>query len=328
MPHPGIFLMTITCLVAALPASAEKFRFERPLMGTRFMVVCHADNRDTATKAADAAFRVAEELNATASDYLPESELSMLSSKPAGKPIPLSPLLYALLEHSRRMAEATDGAFDPTLGPLTRLWRETRDQRRMADAEKLQSARERTGWRNFTLDPASRTITLHRENMAFDLGAVAKGYAADLMLESLAEHGIRRAMIAAGGEIRLGDAPPDRDGWRVAVQTFDPARPDEVVILSNAAVSTSGDLYQSVEIDGVRYSHILSPVTGLGLTRRIAAMVIADEAKLSDPLSTAACVLGPDSSERLRNFPGLRELKVRTPQETLVRIPGNNPSTH
>ncbi|WAC21824.1 FAD:protein FMN transferase [Luteolibacter sp. SL250] len=321
-------LLVLPPLLAALPASAEKFRFERPLMGTRFMVVCHADDRETATKVANAAFRVAEELNATASDYLPESELSMLSSMPVAKPIPLSPLLYGLLEHSRRMAEATGGAFDPTLGPLTRLWRETRDQRRLPDAEKLRSARERTGWRNFTLDPESQTITLHRENMAFDLGAVAKGYAADLMLESLAEHGIRRAMIAAGGEIRLGDAPPERDGWRVAVQTFDPARPDDIVVLSNAAVSTSGDLYQSVEIDGIRYSHILSPPTGLGLKQRVAAMVIADEAKLSDALSTAACVLGPDSSEQLRHFPGLRELKVMTPQESLVRIPGNIPSTH
>lgn len=114
----------------------------------------------------------------------------------------------------------------------------------------------------------------------------------------------------------------------MAVQTFDPARPDEIVVLSNAAVSTSGDLYQSVEIDGIRYSHILSPVTGLGLTRRVAAMVIADEAKLSDPLSTAACVLGPDASGKLRHFPGLRELRVRTPQETLVRIRGKTSPTH
>ncbi|MBX3742765.1 MAG: FAD:protein FMN transferase [Akkermansiaceae bacterium] len=323
-----IHLLVIASLVAAMPASAEKFRFERPLMGTRFMVVCHANDRDTATKATAAAFQTAEELNATASDYLPESELSMLATKPIGKPIPLSPLLYGLLEHSHRMAEATDGAFDPTLGPLTRLWRETRDARRLPNPEKLQSARDRTGWRNFTLDPESRTITLHRENMAFDLGAVAKGYVADLMLEALVKRGIPQAMIVAGGEVRLGDPPPGKEGWRVAVQTFDPARPDEVVVLSNAAVSTSGDLYQSVEIEGIRYSHILSPVTGLGLTRRVAAMVIADEAKLSDPLSTAACVLGQDASGKLRQFPGLRELSVKTPQETLARIHGNNPSTH
>lgn len=316
----------IALLVASLPAAEERFRFERPLMGTRFIVTCYAGDRETAAKAANAAFQVAEEVNATASDYLPASELSALSSKPTGQPISLSPLLYGLLDHSRRIAEATDGAFDPTLGPLTKLWRESRESHRLPDPEKRQAALARVGRQHFTLDPTSRAITLHRDGMAFDLGAVAKGYAADRMLDSLAGNGIRKAIIVAGGDIRLGDPPPDRDGWRVALKTFDPARPDEAITLSNAAVSTSGDLYQSVEIDGIRYSHILDPRTGLGLTRRIAAIAIADDAKLSDALSTAACVIGMDASEKLRHFPGLRELRLRTPQQSLDLVLKNHPS--
>lgn len=325
--HIWFFSSIATLLAANLPAAEEKFSFQRPLMGTRFVVTCYADERNNAEKAAASAFETAENLETVASDYLPGSELSALSSKPTGTPIPLSPSLYHLLDHSRRLAEATGGAFDPTLGPLTGLWRESRDQGRLPDPEKLRSALGRTGWRHFTLDPESLTITLHRQGMAFDLGAVAKGYAADLMLESLSRNGITKAMIAAGGEIRLGDPPPGRDGWRIALQTFDLARPDEVITLSNAAVSTSGDLHQSVEIDGIRYSHILSPRTGLGLTRRIASIVVADEAKLSDPLSTAACVLGQDGSTALLHFPGLRKLIQRTPDESHSLIRKNHPST-
>jgi len=320
------FLWVSTLLVTVLPAAEEKFRFERPLMGTRFIVTCYADERDAAERAANAAFEVAENLNAVASDYLPASELSMLASKPIDKPIPLSPPLYGLLDLSRRVAEASDGAFDPTLGPLTKLWRETRDLRRLPDPEELHSTLARVGWQHFTLDPESQAITFHRENMALDLGAVAKGYAADLMLESLVRNGISKAIIVAGGDIRLGDPPPGRDGWRVALQTFDLAHPDEVITLSNAAVSTSGDLHQSVEIDGIRYSHVLSPRTGLGLTRRIASIVVADEAKLSDALSTAACVLGPEGCESLRHFPGLRELKIRTPEESRILVRKHHPS--
>jgi thiamine biosynthesis lipoprotein len=323
-----IHLLVITSLVLAMPASAEKFRFERPLMGTRFVIVCHSDDHDAATEAANAAFRVAEEINAVASDHMPDSELSMLSTQPAGKSVDLSPLLYTLLEFSRQTAEATEGAFDPTLGPLTKLWRETRDRRSLPDPEKLQFARGRSGWQHFTLDSSTRTITLHCDNMAFDLGAVAKGYAADLMLESLSRSGIHQAMVVAGGEIRLGDPPPERSGWRVALQTFDTSSLDETIILSNAAVSTSGDLFQSVEIEGIRYSHVLSPTTGLGLTQRIAAIVIADEAKLSDALSTAACVLGASASEKLRGFPGLRELRVKTPKETVLHYRETIPTTH
>jgi len=325
---PTRLLLLMIALLAARGVMAEKFSFEQPLMGTRFSVVCYADDPTAAEQAAATAFSLAKELNAIASDYLPESELSQLASQPVGHPIPLSPLLYELLDHARRLAEATGGAFDPTLGPLTRLWRETRDQRRLPDPEKLQSARAAVGWRHFSLGPEARTITLHRENMGFDLGGVVKGYTADLMLESLAAAGFPQALIAAGGDIRLGAPPPGRDGWRVALRTFDLAQPDEVLTLSNVAVSTSGDLHQSVEIEGITYSHILDPRTGLGLTRRIAASVIADAAKFSDPLATAACVLGKERAEGLRSFPGLRELMLRTPsvsQPNLVKSTSATP---
>lgn len=321
-----LLLPVFAALVSGLSAAEEKFRFVRPLMGTRFSVVCYAADRAVAAEAAAAAFSVAEEINRVASDYLPDSELSRLAFKPTGTPVRLSPRLYEMLAHSRRLAEASGGAFDPTLGPLTKLWRETRDQGRLPDPEALRSARAAIGWRHFTLDPESRSITLLRENMAFDLGGMAKGYAADLMLESLAAAGISRAMIAAGGDIRLGDPPPGRDGWRVAVQTFDPSRPDEILVLSQAAVSTSGDLHQSVEIDGVEYSHILDPGTGLGLTRRIAASVIADEAKLSDPLATAACVLGRGACGGLLNFAGVRSVNPRTLQDSPSRLRPPSPS--
>jgi len=320
-----IITIVIFSWVAVFPAAAERLHFERPLMGTQFRVICYADDTSVAASAVEAAFSIAEELNAMASDYLPESELSRLGSQPVDTRVLLSAELYVLLDHSRRLAEATGGAFDPTLGPLTKLWRKTRDHGRLPDPETLCIARTAGGWQNYTLDPKTRTLTLHQKHMAFDLGGVAKGCAADRMLESLADAGISRTLIAAGGDIRLGDPPPGRDGWRVALQTFDPARPEEVIILSNAAVSTSGDLHQSVEIDGVKYSHILEPSTGLGLTRRIAASVIADEAKLSDPLATAACVLGPDAAEVLRKLPGVRDVKIRTLQESPARQRSGKP---
>ena len=309
------FLALALAVLAPAAGAAEKFSFSRPLMGTLFSVVCYAEDRAAAEKAMEAAFAKAEEVNAAASDYLPHSELSQLSAKPVGEPVPLSPLLFNLLATSRRIAEATGGAFDPTLGAMTKLWRETRSSGHLPDVETLATARAASGWRHFTLDPAASTITLHHENMAFDLGGIAKGYAADLMLDSLAAAGIRQALVTAGGDVRLGEAPLGREGWNVALKTFDLAKNDEILTLSNAAVSTSGDVHQSIEIEGVSYSHILDPATGLGLTRRVAASVIADEAKISDALATAACVLGDDGSGALRDLPGVREVRVYKPQE-------------
>lgn len=310
----GMAVAIAFAILAVAADGAEKCSFSRPLMGTRVSIVCYSENKATAERAARAAFAKAEEVNAVASDYLPDSELSLLSSKPPGVAVPLSPLLFALLAESRRIAEATNGAFDPTLGPMTKLWRETRASGRLPTREKLAAARAASGWRHFTLDPASRTITLLRENMAFDLGGIAKGYAADLMLESLVEADIGQAMVTAGGEIRIGDPPPGREGWKVALRTFELGKNEEILTLSNAAVSTSGDLHQSIEIGGVSYSHILDPATGLGLTRRVAASVIADEAKLSDAFATAACVLRANGDFTLPKLPGVREVKVHQPQ--------------
>lgn len=312
---PLVGCVAISAVTSALPLQAEEFRVERQLMGTRFVVVCHAEDPVNAAKAVEAAFAIASEVNAIASDYLPESELSRLASQPAGVAVVLSPALYEMLDHSRRLAEVTGGAFDPALGSLTKLWRETRDRKRLPDPESMRAARTLSGWQHYTLDPATRSITMKPSPIAFDLGGVAKGYTADRMLEVMVAAGISQTMIVAGGDIRVGDSPPGKDGWRIALQSFDPAKADEVIMLANAAVSTSGDLHQSVDIDGAKYSHILDPATGLGLTRRIAVSVIADEAKLSDPLATAACVLGPDAAETLRKLPGVREVRIRTLQD-------------
>jgi FAD:protein FMN transferase len=306
-------ILTITLILFALTRAAmgEKYSFERELMATRFIIVCYTDDQEVAKIAAESAFVIGEKMNAMASDYMPSSELNQLVGKPINTPIPLTPLFYEILNDSREMAVATHGCFDPTLGPLTKLWRETRRNKQLPDSEKLAAARSAVGWEKFTLDKKTQSVTLLNKNMSFDLGGIAKGYVADLMLESLVAAGLKQSMITAGGDIRLGEPPPGREGWNVAVRTFEPAKPDDILTLSNAAISTSGDLYQSVEIDGVNYSHILNPKTGLGLTQRIAATVIADQAKLSDAIATAACVMGESSDTEFKKIPGVRDVRIR-----------------
>jgi thiamine biosynthesis lipoprotein len=112
----------------------------------------------------------------------------------------------------------------------------------------------------------------------------------------LRKHGIDRALVAAGGEIVAGEAPPGAAGWTVGIAPLeDPdARPARALLLRNAAVSTSGDAEQHVVIDGKRYSHIVDPKTGLGLTVRSSATVLAPNGTTADALATAVSVLGPE----------------------------------
>ncbi|MGL4552836.1 MAG: FAD:protein FMN transferase, partial [Gemmataceae bacterium] len=162
------------------------------------------------------------------------------------------------------------------------------------DPELLGVARGLVGWRRVTLDPAARTVKLHKEGMRLDLGGIAKGYAADEMLRVLAAHGLTRALVAAGGDLRAGDAPPGKAGWTVSIQPVDEKKEGpRYLTLVNAAVSTSGDAEQYVEIAGVRYSHLVDPRTGVGLVGRMSATVVAPDGITADSLTKAVAVLGP-----------------------------------
>lgn len=304
------FLISFGLLASLLPARAlERFHYERPLMGTLFTITCYADQEAPAHDAAEEAFAKAAEINAVASDYLPDSELSHLNGSTEEKQ--LSPLLADLIRISLETAEKTDGLFDPTIGPLTKLWRITRQSGKLPDPAVLKAAREACGWHDLDFNPEAKTLHFHKPGMSLDLGGMAKGYTADRMLEAMARHGISRVCIAAGGDLRLGEPPPDKPGWRVGLKGFDDDHNEEVVELANCAVSTSGDLHQHVEIEGRRYSHIIDPATGLGMTEHVAVTIIAATGTLSDALDTPMCLAGADRAEALGLKLGAQRVIVR-----------------
>ena len=278
----------------------ERFEFTQVQMGMDFKLVFYAPNESAANRAADEAYARIAELNACLSDYDPDSELSRLSnSAGSGQMIPLSVDLWHVLTVSQQLAAESDGAFDVTVGPFVRLWRRARRQRELPTAERLASARQAVGYKLIELDTAQRAATLTQPGMRLDLGGIAAGYAADKALAVLARHGIRRALIDASGDVLAGDPPPDEPGWKIGIAPLaGNAAPSQYVWLANRAISTSGDAFQSVEIDGVRYSHIVNPHTGKGLTNRLAVVVVAADCIQADSLATTLCILGMDDGLR------------------------------
>ena len=270
---------------ATLPSAAlQRFEAVEPHMGTLVRIQLYA--RDTVQ--ADAAFRRAfariAQLDAALSDYRDESELTRLCRADVKRAVPISADLYAVLDRALEIARETEGAFDPTLGPVTALWGEARKERRVPDSRALREALARTGYRHLHLDAVARTATMDIPGMRLDLGGIAKGYAAG---EALAALGIRRALVAVSGDLAIGDAPPGARGWRIAIGAT-----GEIRTLANCAVSTSGDAEQHLDAGGVRYSHIVDARTGMGLTRSSMVTVIAPKAMDADVWSTALSVLG------------------------------------
>jgi thiamine biosynthesis lipoprotein len=175
-----------------------------------------------------------------------------------------------------------------------RLWRRAKRTRVMPKAEDIKKALDLVDYRKIKLDPNGRTVQLLLVGMLLDLGSIGKGYAADAALAVLRQHGITHALVAGGGDIAVGDAPPQTEGWKVGIAPLkNPGTPPTHFLkLKNAGVSTSGDSEQFVEIGGKRYSHIVDPKTGIGLVGRRAVTVVAPNATTSDGLDTGLCILG------------------------------------
>ena len=263
-------------------------------MGTLFTINLYAPDQNSAEAAADAAFRRVDALEDIMSDYQADSELMLLCDQPFGKPVPVSADLFDVLQRAQNISKLSDGAFDVTVGPYIRLWRFARKRKVLPTPAEIAAARAAVGWQKLRLDRRNRTVTLLAPNMRLDLGGIGKGYAADQAMRVLKARGIDRALIAASGDIAIGKPPPGQPGWKVGIaapgtRTNQLAR---TVVLHNAGISTSGDSEQFIEINGIRYSHIVNPLTGLGLTNRIQATVIGPDVTTTDSLDTTVSILG------------------------------------
>jgi thiamine biosynthesis lipoprotein len=292
----GSILLALSAAGASLAPSA-RHEFTQIHMGLPVRLVVYARSPSEAQAAAAAAFARVAALDAAMSDYRPESEVSQLHAR-AGEWLPVSPDVFKVVDRAVEIARLTGGAFDPTVAPLVALWREARRARMLPARTAIDDARARVGWRRIDLDASKRAVRL-APGTRLDLGGIAKGYILQEARATLAARGIASAMIEAGGDIVVAAAPPGRSGWHIEVPSDgDLARRAER--LTHAALATSGPTAQFVEIGGIRYSHVVDPRTGLGLTNGLVAHVIADDAATADALATAATVLGRDGLARLR----------------------------
>jgi thiamine biosynthesis lipoprotein len=253
-------------------------------------------------------------LDATLSDYQPESELMRLCERAGGPPVAVSADLFDVLERSVEMYRASGGTFDVTVGPVVRLWRRSRRDRKMPAPELLARARALVGSDRIRLDRAARTVRLETPGMKLDVGGIAKGYACGEAIAVLKAAGIESALVAGSGDIVVSGPPPGELGWKIGIGPLEApgAEPRQFLRIKNAAVSTSGDAERYVEIGGKRYSHIVDPRTGLGVVDRASVTVVAPDGATADSLDTAAYVLGPERGlELVEATPGAAALIVR-----------------
>ena len=292
----GRLACCLVTLLAAHPPGLHRYESVEPYMGTLVKITLYTSDEQAATKAFRAAFDRIGDLDGILSDYKPDSELNRVAMTAVGRSVRVGDDLFTVLAASQDLAAATDGAFDVTQGPVIRLWREARRTSHLPDAAELKEASSRSGYRKMHLDAANHTVNFDQEGMALDVGAIGKGYAASEALKVLGGFGIRSALVAVSGDLAFSEAPPGERGWRINIHADDSAfvGVPRVLELTNAAVSTSGNSQQHLDTGGQRYSHLIDPSSGMGLTEDITVTVIAPTGLESDGLDTAVSVLGAD----------------------------------
>ena len=297
----------------------ERFEYVEPEMGVDFHLKFYAPNRPEAERIARAAYARVEFLNGIFSDYNPSSELNRLGRAPVGEPVRVSSELFNILQRAQALARDTRGAFDVTAGPSVRFWRLARKRGQMPPVQELQAAQNRVGYQKLLLNAEHQTVTLRVAQLQLDLGGIAKGYAVDEAMAVLKANGIARAYVAADSDLLTSGPPPGKAGWKIELRNVDEFGNlyPRTVILKHVALSTSGDTEQFVEINGRRYSHIVDPRTGIGLTSRIQATVVAADSVTADSYATAVCVLGKQAGLQ---FAGRRQL-----QALVLELAGDRP---
>ena len=300
------------------PGSDPRQTFTQVHMGMPVRILIYAPDRGAAESSARAGFARIAALDAMLSDYRPDSELSQLSAT-SGRWVTVSPELFEVLDLALKVSRASDGAFDPTVGPLTTLWREARKTKMLPPSTAVEDARRRVSWRFIELDRSKLAVRLARPNMRLDLGGIAKGFILQQALAVLIKHGAPITLLEAGGDIVVGDAPPNRQGWEIAAPYADADFQSRARRLVRASLASSGPTAQFVEIDGVRYSHVIDPRTGHPLTSSRVVGVIASDGATADALATAFGVLGSEAAPKLSAaFPGA--VLSRAPERTLPRL--------
>ncbi len=325
-------LWKVLCIYLILPQvtfphllrsqTLEKFEYQQPKMGTEFRLTLYATDQTVADKAAEAAFQRVDELNAIFSDYEASSELSRLSmTAGTGQKVFVSKELWEVLFMAQDIAKKSRGAFDVTIGPLSKLWRRAIRQQAYPDLQKLEEAQKKVCYKHLKLYPKEHSVSLKKSGMRLDLGGIAKGFTVDEVCKVLLQQGITTALIDGGGDIYGHGRPPDAAGWKIKFLSRTTRTPnldyfdeeakvwsnrkeqEHVVYLDQLAIASSGKTYQHLDWNNQKYSHIINPKTGVGMTHNDIINVQAPSCALADALASTLSVLPPKKGKKfLKKF--------------------------
>lgn len=314
-----VFLLAIStgCSTGNL-FSDKPYKETQFLMDTIIEITAYGKGNEAAVTAAFAEFKRIHELT---NRFDESSQVSKINQAAGKEKVQVDPDIIAMLKLARSRSEQLNGALDVSVGALTELWSVGHKGEFVPSDAEIKALLPLVNFRLIEIDDKANTVFLPKPGMRIDLGAVAKGYADRKAIDVLKAHGIKSALVNAGGDVRVIGKRPDGQPWRLGVQ--DP-RDSEGIAAKLAltdwdVLETSGDYQRFFIKDGIRYSHIIDPRTGYQ-PREIASVTIVAKAENNvDILSTALFVLGVEKGqELLKQYPGTEAIFITSDGKKVI----------
>ncbi|MBB1487506.1 FAD:protein FMN transferase [Oceanospirillum sp. D5] len=298
----GLAFLIMALLLTGCESSPEPQKFSGHIMGTTYNVtVVMKPEKEKIAALAEGMHQVLVDVDRKMSTYKPDSELSRFNKLLAGEALIVSADTGLVVQKALELSSDSDGAFDPTVGPLVNLWGFGPDLRpdRQPDEKALSEAFERVGYQAVS----SRILGDGRyqlnksKDIYLDLSAIAKGYGVDKVADYLMQQGYTAFLVEVGGEIRVNGLKPGNSRWRIAIEkpVSDGQVVQSVIGITDISVATSGSYRNYFEEDGQRFSHTIDPETGRPVTHKLASVtVLHEDCALADALATTLMVMGPE----------------------------------
>jgi len=278
-----------------MAAHPEIVTTAREAMATRFEIALHGDDPTRLRTAAAEALDEITRLEGVLGFLQPTSEIANCNQRAALEPVPITPEVFALLQHCRELTTATTDAFDITIAPLMRCWRFINDTGAIPTEAEIEAALDQVGMHHVELDEAHNTVRFNHEGVMLDLGSIGKGYALECAASLLLENEFDNFLIHGGtSTVTARGAQPDGIPWRIAIQHPDEGEsPLRIIDLHNESLSVSGIGGKSfIDPNGNEQGHVIDPRTGRPTQAARVAAVICDSATDSDAFATALLAEG------------------------------------
>lgn len=300
-----VLLLMSSCAKRAVEPQAQSFL----MLGTVCRITIYDHPDEEAFKEAFARLREIEQRMTLHSDT---SEIAQINHKAGIEAVAVSSDTFEVIKKAVEIAEASGGAFDPTIGPLVQAWDIGGDNPRRPTEAEIQTLLPLVDYRQVVLDEREKSVFLKKPGMVLDLGGIAKGYAADQAAAVLRKHGVNQAIVNLGGNVLVLGRKPDGNLWRIGVQDPEQDRGAYAIIvqLDDTSLVTSGPYERFLVIEGETYHHILDTKTGYPVDSDFtSASIITHSSVLADALSTSVYALGYEKGMALINsFEGVEAI--------------------